>query len=130
MRYHPDLKMITWHPSGILDNVILDQIFAFIQMQDQVAGAPPFNRFVDLSGLSAIRLELGHMFDATVRHRERQHSRELVKSAIFCDKVVGLGIAKMYETLMKGSSLQVQAFSERGAAAGWLGVPLEHLLDK
>jgi hypothetical protein len=40
---------------------------------------------------------------------------------------VGLGIARMYESLVQGATIQVRAFRERAAAAEWLSVPLEIL---
>jgi hypothetical protein len=52
-----------------------------------------------------------------------------VKSAFFCDKFVGFGMARMYEALMEGSSIDARAFRDRAEAAAFLGVPQQVLED-
>jgi hypothetical protein len=126
-RYHPAWELITWHPQGVLDDALLDRIAAFIEIQEQVVTAPPFNRFADLSGLTDIRVRIGHVFEVAERRRQDRFGMKPVKSAFYCDKIVGFGIARMYEALMEGSSVEVRAFRERAAAAEWLEVPGEVL---
>ena len=50
-----------------------------------------------------------------------------MKSAVFSDWVIGLGIARLYEALMKDAHIKVRAFRSRDAAAEWLGVPADLL---
>ena len=50
-----------------------------------------------------------------------------VKSALLGEDWIGFGIACMYEGLMKGTSIDAQAFRDRAKAALWLGVPAEIL---
>ncbi len=119
---------MTWHPRGVLDDPLLDEIAAFVQAQEQVTTAQPFNRFTDFSGLMEIRLQIGHVFKVAETRIRAHADLAPVKSAFFCDKFVGFGIAQLYETLMEGSSIQVRAFCDRTAAAEWLGVPVEVLL--
>src|SRR6266480_904997 len=83
-----------------------------------------YYRYTDFSGLTHIRLKVGHVFDVAKLPRTVS---EPVKSAFFSDTTVGLGIARMYESLMEEATIQVRAFRERTAAAEWLGVPLEIL---
>jgi hypothetical protein len=128
-RYHPAEELITWHPVGLLDDELLDKIMEFIRIQEEIEEAPPFDRFADLSHLTSIRLQLGHVFKIAAERTAASRGRRVVKSAIVCDKVVGFGIARMYETLMEGSSIQVRAFRDRAAAAEWLAVPLEALSE-
>ena len=84
----------------------------------------PFHRYADFSGLTHIRLKVGHVFQIA---KHRRGVSEPVKSAFFSDTTVGLGIARMYESLMEEATIQVRAFRERAAAAQWPGVPLEIL---
>ena len=125
-RYHALWRLMTWQPHGILDDALLDEMADFTETQELITELP-FNRFVDLSQLTQIRLQIGHIFTYAHRRREVHAGLVPVKTAIFCDKVVGFGIARMYETLMEGSSIHVCAFRERAAAALWLGVPVEVL---
>ena len=128
-RYHAAQELITWHPRGVLDDQLVDEIAAFTQTQEQVVGAPPFNRFTDFSQLTHVRLQIGHVFKVAEERSAARRDLEPVKSAFFCDKVVGFGIARMYEALMEGSSIRVRAFRSRAAAAEWLEVPLEILSE-
>ncbi len=128
-RYHAEWELITWHPRGVLDDELVDAMAAFVQIQEQVVTAPPFHRFTDLSMLTEVRLQIGHVFKIAEERAAAHRDLASVKSAFFCDKVVGFGIARMYEALMEGSSLQVRAFRDRAAAAEWLGVPVEALSE-
>jgi hypothetical protein len=128
-RYYTEWDLITWHPYGVLDDKLVDEVVAFTQTQEQVATAPPFNRFTDFSGLTKVRLQIGHVFKVAKERSAAHRDLPPVKSAFYCDKLVGLGMARMIEALMKGSSIHVRAFRDRAAAAKWLGVPVENLSD-
>jgi hypothetical protein len=128
-RYHPEWDLITWHPRGVLDDKLADEVAAFAQTQEQVVTAPPFNRYTDLSGLTKLRLQIGHVFRLAEERSASHRDLPPVKSAFFCDKIVGFGVARMFEALMEGSSIHVRAFRDRAAAAEWLGVPLEILSE-
>ena len=123
--FHAGNRLVTWHPHGILDDELLDEIAYFALTLERIADAP-FNRFTDLSGLSHIRLKIGHIFEVAEERKSLHAGMPPVKSAFYCDKVVGIGIARMYETLMEGASLEVRAFRDRIAAADWFGSAAEH----
>jgi hypothetical protein len=122
-RYYPEWRLLTWHPCGLFDDALADKIVEVIGLEERLEEAP-FHRYMDLSGLTHIRLKVGHVFEVA---KQRRAVREPVKSAFFSETIVGLGIARMYEALMEEATIQVRAFRERGAAAEWLGVPLEVL---
>jgi len=124
-RYHPEARLITWHPRGVLDDLIADRIVDFIEFEERIAEAP-FHRYTELDGLTEIRLKVGHAFQIAERRRE-EYRGEPVKSAFFSDWVIGMGIARMYATLMEGAPIEVRVFRSRKAAAKWLGVPEEIL---
>ena len=122
-RYHPEWRLLTWHPRGLFDDALADKLIGVIGSEERVEEVP-FHRYADFSGLTHIRLRIGHVFDVA---KQRSAVREAVKSAFFADTIVGFGIARMYEALMEGATIQVRAFRERAAATEWLGVPLEIL---
>lgn len=126
MNYLPDHRLITWHPTGVLDDALADQIVTFIEREEETA-TRPFDRFTDLEGLLEIRLKVGHAFQIAERRRGVTAGRTPVKSAIVSSKIIGFGIARMYETLMDGATIQVRAFKSRAEAAQWLQVPEEIL---
>ena len=122
-RYYPEWRLLTWHPRGLFDDALADKLVGVIGSEERVEQVP-FHRYADFSGLTHIRLKIGHVFDVA---KQRSAVREAVKSAFFADTTVGFGIARMYEALMEEAMIQVRAFRERPAAAEWLGVPLEIL---
>src|SRR5687767_4088222 len=91
-RYHPECKLITWHPHGVLDDNLLDEIATFMEFQEHVATATSFHRYTDLSGLTDIQVKFGHVFEVAQRRRASVDGLPRVKSAIFSDKVVGFGM--------------------------------------
>jgi len=122
-RYSSEWHLLTWHPRGLFDDALADKLIEVIGSEERVEKVP-FHRYADFSGLTHIRLKVGHVFDVA---KLRCGVAEPVKSAFFSDTTVGLGIARMYEALMEEATIQVRAFRERAAAAEWLGVPLEIL---
>ena len=121
--YFPKWHLVTWHPLGVLDDTLADQIVAFVEMEERTQAAA-FDRYVDLSGLTHVRLAAGHVFDIAKR---RHRARGKVKSAFWTDKIVTMSLAYMFETFMANATIKVRAFRERKDAAEWLEVPIEIL---
>lgn len=121
--FHPKWQLVTWHPAGVFDDAMADQIVEFVELEENIQEAP-FHRYTDLSGLTHIRLTAGHIFQIAKR---RHQVAEPVKSAFWTNKIVSLSMAYVYETLMVSAAIQVRVFREREAAAEWLGVPVQSL---
>jgi hypothetical protein len=122
-RYHAKHRLLTWHPRGTFDDKLADLVVAVLET-DETLGPVPFNRYTDFSLLTDSQLKMGHVFTLAERRRA---AGETVRSAFFSDSTVGLGIARMYETLMAGAIIQVRAFPHRTGAAEWLNVPRDLL---
>ena len=123
-RFHRDWQLFTWHPRDVLDDELADEILCVIESEELFYDRP-FNRYTDFSQLDSIRLKIGHAFNIAERRRDVLQD---VKSAFFATTTVGLGVARLYEALMKDAHIQVRAFSDRAAAAEWLAVPPSILL--
>lgn len=121
--YYPEWNLVTWHPRGVLDDEMADKVVTLLEWEEG-AEEMPFDRFTDFSGLERIQLKIGHMFQIAAH---RSLAFESVKSSFYATTVVGLGIARMYEALMKEAYIEVRAFGDRAMAADWLGVPEEIL---
>ena len=52
--YHARWRLLTWYPRGVLNEAFADQVIEFIEMEERIQEAP-FDRYVDLSGLTHIR---------------------------------------------------------------------------
>ena len=125
LRQYPAHNLVAWQPQGVLDDQLLDKIGEWLCHIEKVL--VPFNRFLDFSRLSSVAVRTNHVF-AFARNRAEQFAGVTpVKSALFSDDWVGFGIARMYESLMKETPIEAQAFRDRAKAAVWLGVPADIL---
>lgn len=124
--YLPDHRLLLWHPQGTLDDELADRLVRFVEMQERIT-EEPFNRYTDLSGLTEVRMNISHVFRIAEQRRTGYDGEEPVRSAFFCDKLVGFGMARLFETLMEGGPIEVRAFRAQEEVALWLGVPLDVL---
>ena len=119
-QFHPEAHLLTWFPTGVLDNERADRVIEFLEVQE--SEGEPFHRYTDLSGYTRIQIELDHVV-RLARRRRRGYQGIPIKSAFFAVRLISVSIAKMYEELMQESLIEVRTFREREAAAEWLGVP-------
>ena len=123
-RYLADWNLVTWHPTGVLDNDRADRVVEFLE-HEEMPGVTAFNRFTDMNGYSRIKISLDHI--VRIARRRRSYSGPPVKSAFFATRTVSVLIARMYEELMDGSLIEVSTFRDLSTAADWLGVPVDIL---
>jgi hypothetical protein len=121
--YHPQPRLLTWFPSGLLNEAFAHQIVQFVELEERVQNAP-FDRYADFSGLTAIRLEFPQLIRIA---RRRQHSIQPVKSAFYATEPMSAAIARTYARQMEEAMIDVRAFEEKEAAAAWLEVPVHFL---
>ena len=128
LRHYPAHQLVTWQPQGILDDLMLDQIAEWLLNIEKVS--LPFNRFVDLSQLTAVAVRTRHVFEFSRKRAEQFAGVAPVRAALFCADWVGFGIALLYESLMENTPIKVHAFRDRAGAAEWLEVPVDILTLK
>ena len=125
LRYYASHRLVAWQPQGVLDDRMLDEIAEWVVLVEKAAR--PFNRFVDLSKLTEVKVSSRHVFDHAQRRAKEFAGVEPVHSGLFCEHWVGFGIAQLYEELMKNTPIQARAFRELAKAAQCLNVPVEVL---
>lgn len=126
LRHYSAHDLIAWHPQGVLDDLLLEEIGEWLCTVDQTAVAP-VRRFVDFSRLTSVAVRTSHVFEFARKRAEQFAGITPVKSALFSEDWIGFGIALLYENLMNGTPIEVRAFHDRARAAVWLGVPEEIL---
>lgn len=119
--FHPEHRLITWFPEGVLTNERADELVEFLELAEKHEGKP-FNRYTDMTGYTRIDLGLDHII-RLARRRRKEYKGAPVRSAFYAVRLLSVGIARMYEELMCGSKIQVCTFRDRSEAATWLGVP-------
>ena len=125
LRHYPVHNLVAWQPQGVLDDQLLDEIGEWACHIEKVL--VPFNRFLDFSRLTSVAVRTKHVFEFARKRGEQFAGVTPVKSALFSDDWIGFAIAQLYESLMKETPIDAQAFGDRAKAAVWLGVPAEIL---
>jgi len=115
---------MVWKPHGILDQALVNEIVAFVEAAEERA-QKPFNRFADLSALDAVDLNFRFVFHIALHRRLAFESHPPVKTAFYVTSPAAAHYPKLHAMLTDHSPLHVSLFTERDAAAKWLGVPVE-----
>ena len=126
VRFRKDLLLLLWKPRGILDEEKVNEIVAFIEAVEE-RNKQPINRFADLSALDAVDLNFRFVFDVALGRRLSVKEKPAIKSAFYVTSPATRHYAKLHAMLTDYSPLDVTLFTDRAAAAKWLGVPLEAL---
>jgi len=124
--FRKELSLILWKPRGILDEVLVNEIVAFIEAVERRA-SKSLNRFSDLSGLDAVDLNFKFVFHVALDRRLSAAPKPAVKSAFYVTSPATTHYIKLHAMLTDYSPLDVSLFTDRAAAAKWLGVPGEAL---
>jgi hypothetical protein len=125
--FRKDLSLMLWKPQGMLNELLVNEIVAFIDVAEERA-SKPFNRFADLSALDMVDLNFKLVFHIALRRRLVFASHSPVKSAFYVTSPATAHYAKMHAMLTDYSTLDVALFTEREAAAKCLSVPVEVLM--
>jgi hypothetical protein len=124
-RFYPEWRLMTWNPTGVLDDKSADLVIEFMQLAEK-AEPEPFNRFIDSTGFSSVEIGLAHV--VRMARLRRRYRGPRVKSALHAVGPTSRKIAQLYAELMGGSRIEVRTFTARTEAAEWLGVPKQILL--
>jgi hypothetical protein len=125
VEYVKEANLFIWRPRGVLSEALVNQIIVFVREQEETLGRS-FNRFTDLSALDAVDLNFNYVFHIAL-YRRLSYAGGKVKSAFYVSSSDAEHYAKLHALLTDYSPLQVSVFTEREAAAKWLGVPVELL---
>ena len=123
--FRKDLSLILWKPHGILDEALVNEIVAFIEIAEERA-SKPFNRFIDFSALDMVDLNFKFVFHIALHRRLSFQSHPPVKSAFYVTSPATTHYTKLHAMLTDHSPLHVSLFTERAAAAKWLAFQSKH----
>ena len=126
--YIEDANLFIWRPRGVLNEWLVNNIIVFVREQEETLGRP-FNRFTDLSAVDAVDLNFDYVFHIAL-YRRLSYAGSKVKSAFYVSGSDAAHYAKLHALVTGRSPLQVSIFTDRAAAAKWLGVPVESLMPK
>jgi hypothetical protein len=110
----------------VLDQSTVNEMVEFIEAVEKRC-SKPLNRFMDLSALDAVDLNFNFVFHVALGRRLSAAPKPAVKSAFYVTSPAATHYAKLHAMLTDYSPLDVALFTDRVAAANWLGVPFEAL---
>ena len=87
-----------WKPHGTLDEVLVKEIVAFIDVAEERA-SKPFNRFADLSALDMVDLNFKFVFHIALHRRLASASHSPVESAFYVTSPATAHYAKVHAML-------------------------------
>ena len=125
--FRKELSLILWKPQGVLDENIVNGVVAFIETAERRT-IKPFNRFTDMSALDMVDLNFKFVFHVALFRRLSAMPKPPVKSAFYVTSRASAHYARLHAMLTDHSPLEVSLFSDRAAAAQWLGVPVDALM--
>jgi len=128
VEYVEDSNLFIWRPRGVLNEGLVNNIVVFVRKQEETLGRP-FNRFIDLSAVDTVDLNFDYVFHIAL-YRRLSYAGSKVKSAFYVSSPDAKHYAKLHALLTDHSPLQVSIFTDRAAAAKWLGIPIELLMPK
>jgi hypothetical protein len=126
MIFHHDLHLMVVKPTGVINNERIQKVMAAVTAAESRTGMP-FNRFVDLSAVTQIRIDLNQARRIATVRRTDYLDKPMVKSAYYVTTKRAAQLADMCATVTRSSSLQIQVFNDIPAAAEWLGVSEQDL---
>jgi hypothetical protein len=126
IEFHEDIRLVTYRPSGVLNEQSVDEIVGVIgDLESKLQ--EPFNRFLDTSGHDEIELNFRYVIQISLYRVLSYGDRPPVKSAILAtDTTIG-HYFQLHAIITEDSPINVQIFQKREDAAKWLGVPIERL---
>ena len=127
VEYIEEARLFVWRPRGILDEAAVNKVLVDLIERETMA-AQPFNRFCDLSAIESFHLTFKYVFHVALYRRLSYVGREPIKSAFYVTHPEAAHLVKIHALMTDHSSLNVEMFEEREAAAKWLGVPIESLM--
>ena len=126
VEYIEEARLFVWRPRGSLDEAAVNKVLVDLIRRETMA-AQPFNRFSDLSGLESFHLTFKYVFHVALYRRLSYVGRGPIKSAFYVTHPEAAHLVRIHALMTDHSSLEVEMFEEREAAAEWLGVTFELL---
>ena len=121
-----EARLFVWRPRGILDEAAVNRVLVDL-LRREAAAAKPFNRFSDLSLVESFHLTFKYVFHVALYRRLSYVGRGPIKSAFYVTHPEAAHLVRIHALMTDHSSLEVEMFEEREAAAKWLGVLFELL---
>src|SRR5215475_14534413 len=120
--FNPTYRLAIFRPAGLFGAAHVEKILNFLIPLENFSPVP-FNRLLDLTLATVIRLSDAAMYEFARVRRETTAHLSPFRTAIIATAPSAQEVALIYAKLMEGSKVQVGVFRGAGSAADWLCVP-------
>ena len=117
-----EYRLAVCRPEGRLDADLAAWLLGFVLGLED-ADPEPFDRLLDLTAVSEIRLSGGDLYRIAQARHTATEGRPAFRTAILAATPLAYGTGRIYEALLAGSAIRVGVFRDADGAAEWLGVP-------
>jgi hypothetical protein len=124
-RFVAECRLLTWHPSGVLNLVQAAAIVHWLHAVEPALGT--FNRFANLSRLNTIHLSEEDIA-ALAAQRKGNYRGAAVTTVLLASTPLSYAIGALYKRLMSGSAIQIHAVGRLASACRLLDVSPDVLL--
>src|SRR5262245_17530971 len=119
--FNEEYRLAICRPVGIVRAEYVGQLLNFL-LAFEDSNPHPFNRLLDLTGVTEIQLKSVAIYDYARARRKATAHLPPFRTAIIAPELAET-VAVIYATLMKGSKIEVEIFRDASSAAHWLAVP-------
>jgi hypothetical protein len=116
-------RLAICRPEGRFDAAVTEWLLIYLMALED-SEPRPFSRLLDLTRLVEIRLSGSEVCDIAQARLMATAKLPPFRTAILAISPFAYAIARLYEDLMKGSSIAVGVFRDAASAAQWLCVPV------
>ena len=130
IEYDSEHRLAICRVNGSFDGTFARQLLSFLLAVEEDPSQHPFNRLLDLSGVTEVHLTADEVSQFAKARRSATDHLPHFRTAIVAPSPLANGTARIYEMLMQSSKIQVSVFWEPNDAAVWLGIPGEVITGK
>lgn len=119
-------SILICRPTGRLDDALALEVIEGIESREAAAD-DSFDRFIDMTEIGGIALDVSDVRRLARRRREFNPSSGVVKAAFLADSPLAFATARMYEMLLRSERIKARVFDELEDAAEWLEIDADKL---
>lgn len=119
MRFHEEEKLVCWWPEGALGR---DEILAYYRALGACAFGHEADRFCDFSLVTGFAIDYGVLRELADFRKHQLADHTGIRLVMLSGTPIGLGMARMYQSLMQGWDMDILVTPELDEAAAFLDV--------
>jgi hypothetical protein len=121
VHFNSEHRLVICRPRAVIDDYFAVQVLNFLLALEEVS--EPFNRLLDLTFVTGVSLSSRKIFEYAEARRQATEHLAPFRTAIIAPGPETEAAARLYATLVTGSKIEAEVFSNPSSAAQWLNLP-------